>query len=306
MEGPAAPDKKGSTVDATKILSSKSKPASSKVDGGACLVHIYPTGPAMGLRYSLTALPVVLGRDETCRVRLEDDSVSRRHACIQMDGDDFAIADLKSTNGTFVNDVRVERQKLRDGDYLHIGNCICRFLAGGNLEAQYHEEIHRLTIIDALTEIYNRRHLLECLSQELASSARYRRPLSLLLFDIDHFKAINDQFGLLAGDFTLRELAAFIKKTIRQEDVFGRYGGEEFGLVMPETGRQAALECAERLRALVESHVFQFENRTYQITISLGVTDVTGDEWMTTREMIRHADEQLHAAKNGGRNRVAG
>jgi diguanylate cyclase (GGDEF)-like protein len=293
-------------VDATKILSSKTKPASSKADGGACLVHIYPTGPAMGSRYSLTTLPVVLGRDETCRVRLEDDSVSRRHACIQMDGDDFSIADLKSTNGTFVNDVRVEKQKLKDGDYLHIGNCICRFLAGGNLEAQYHEEIHRLTIIDALTEIYNRRHLLERLSQELASSARYRRPLSLLLFDIDHFKAINDQFGLLAGDFTLRELGGFIKKAIRQEDVFGRYGGEEFGLVMPETDRQAALECAERLRAMVESHVFQFENRTYHITISLGVTDVTGDEWMTTREMIRHADENLHRAKNSGRNRVAG
>ena len=223
-----------------------------------------------------------------------------------MDGEDFSIADLKSTNGTFVNDVRVERQKLKDGDYLHIGNCICRFLAGGNLEAQYHEEIHRLTIIDALTEIYNRRHLLERLSQELASSARYRRPLSLLLFDIDHFKAINDQFGLLAGDFTLRELAGFIKKAIRQEDVFGRYGGEEFGLVMPETSRPAALECAERLRAMVQSHLFQFENRTYQITISLGVTDVTGDEWMTTREMIRHADENLHLAKNNGRNRVTG
>lgn len=260
----------------------------------------------MGSRYSLTTLPVVLGRDETCRVRLDDDSVSRRHACIQMDGDEFSIADLKSTNGTFVNDARVERQKLKDGDYLHIGNCICRFLAGGNVEAQYHEEIHRLTIIDALTEIYNRRHLLELLSQELASSARYRRPLALLLFDIDHFKAINDEFGLLAGDFTLRELAGFIKKAIRQEDVFGRYGGEEFGLVMPETGRQHALECAERLRALVESHVFQFENRTYQVTISLGVTDVTGDEWMTTREMIRHADENLHLAKNNGRNRVAG
>jgi diguanylate cyclase (GGDEF)-like protein len=293
-------------VDATKVLVSAAKLRARKPGDNACLVQIYPAGPAMGSRYPVASAPVILGRDESCHVRLDDESVSRRHACIRLDGDDYSIVDLRSTNGTFVNDLRVESQKLKDGDYLHIGNCICRFLAGGNIEAQYHEEIHRLTIIDALTEIHNRRHLLDCLSHELASSARYRRPLALILFDVDRFKAINDRHGLLAGDSTLRELAARVKKAIRQEDIFGRYGGEEFGLVMPETDREHALDCAERLRELIAAHPFSYENTSYSVTVSLGVAAITGDDWMTSREIIRQADERLHQAKKAGRNRVQG
>src|SRR5262249_16624742 len=147
------------------------------------------------------------------------------HASLQPDGDDYYIIDLQSTNGTFVNETRVTAQKLRDGDYLHIGNCICRFLAGGNIEASYHEEIHRLTIIDALTDVFNRRYFLEFLAQELAGASRYRRPLSLAMFDADRFKLINDNLGHLAGDFTLREMAAIAKRNVRATDVIVRYGG---------------------------------------------------------------------------------
>src|SRR5438552_8298891 len=123
--------------------------------------------------------------------------------------------------------------RLKDGDYLRVGNCICRFLAGGNVEAQYHEEIYRLTIIDALTEIPNKRFFLEFLDRELARTVRYHRPLSLILFDIDKFKVINDQLGHLAGDFTLREMASSLKAAIRKEELFARYGGEEFAVVLP-------------------------------------------------------------------------
>jgi diguanylate cyclase (GGDEF)-like protein len=249
---------------------------------------------------------LILGRDEQCDIRIVDESVSRRHACVQVDGATFVITDLQSTNGTFVNGQRVLEQRLVDGDYLHIGNCICRFLAGGNVEAQYHEEIYRLTIMDALTDIYNRRYLLEFLGQELASAARYRRPLALIMFDADRFKSINDRLGHLGGDFTLREVACCVKRMVRKSDVLGRYGGEEFALVMPEAGQEQARECAERLRQLVATHLFHYESQTYQVTVSVGVAAIAGETWVTTSEIIRQADANLHAAKSRGRNRVVG
>src|SRR5262249_43190695 len=145
------------------------------------------------------------------------------------------VADLGSTNGTFLNDALVARAPLKDGDYLRVGNCIYRFLAGGNVEADYHEEIYRLTITDGLTQTHNKRYLLEFLDRELARSQRHTRPLSLVLFDIDRFKAINDELGHLAGDHVLRELAACVKAAVRREELFARYGGEEFAVVLPET-----------------------------------------------------------------------
>src|SRR5213079_1955127 len=130
-----------------------------------------------------------------CEVRINDGSVSRRHARIDFTTEGYCVVDLQSTNGTFVNDVAVLRCKLKDGDYLRVGNCIYRFLAGDNVEAEYHEEIYRLIIIDALTEIPNKRYLYEFLSRELARAQRHSRPLSLILFDIDRFKSVNDEMG---------------------------------------------------------------------------------------------------------------
>src|SRR5579884_2788657 len=217
----------------------------------ACLVHIYPTGPSMGSRYTLADSPVVLGRSNDCEIRINDHSVSRRHARIQPSADGYYAVDLQSTNGTYVNDVPASMYKLKDGDYLRVGNCIYRFLAGGNVEAEYHEEIYRLTIIDALTDIHNKRYLLEFLDRELSRSARYGRPLSLVMFDLDKFKTVNDDLGHLGGDFTLREMSACVKNCVRKEELFARYGGEEFVVVLPETTGEGAVAVAERIRTMV-------------------------------------------------------
>ena len=194
--------------------------------------------------------------------------------------------------------------KLRDGDYLRVGNCIYRFLAGGNVEAEYHEEIYRLTIIDALTDTYNKRYLLEFLDRELSRSARHGRPLALIMFDLDRFKAINDELGHLGGDFTLRELAACVKSSVRKEELFARYGGEEFAIVLPETDREGGLVVAERIRGQVEAHGFEYEDRTYPVTISVGLATTSGDASLTPQELIRQADDKLYQAKHSGRNRV--
>lgn len=272
----------------------------------ACVVHIYPTGQGMGARYALGDTPIVIGRGNDCEIRINDHSVSRRHARIQPAADGYYAVDLQSTNGTFVNDVPASICKLKDGDYLRVGNCIYRFLTGGNVEAEYHEEIYRLTIIDALTETNNKRYLLEFLDRELARSARYERPLAFLMFDLDMFKQINDELGHLGGDFTLRELSACVKSVIRKEELFARYGGEEFAVVLPETNREGALSVAERIRSLIESHPFQYEGKSYHVTVSVGVAATNGDAALTPGELIRQADDRLYQAKRDGRNRVVG
>ena len=270
----------------------------------ACVVHIYPTGPGMGTRYTISDTPMVLGRGNDCDIRINDHSVSRRHARIQPGADGYYAVDLQSTNGTFVNDVLASICKLKDGDYLRVGNLIYRFLDGENVEAEYHEEIYRLTIIDALTDIHNKRYLLEFLDRELARSARYQRPLALMMFDLDHFKSINDDMGHLGGDFTLREIASCVKGTIRKQELFARFGGEEFIVVLPETNDEGAFVVAKRLRVLVENHPFEYEGKSFPMTISVGVATTKGDETLTPSELIRQADDKVYQAKNLGRNRV--
>jgi two-component system, cell cycle response regulator len=275
-----------------------------KASHAACLVHIYPTGPGMGTRYPLGLKSIVIGRGTDCDIRINDHSVSRRHARIEPSPDGYCADDLQSTNGTFVNNAPAVMLKLNDGDYLRVGNCIYRYLEGGNVESEYHEEIYRLTIVDALTETHNKRYLMEFLDRELSRSARYQRPLALILFDIDLFKTINDEFGHLGGDFTLRELANRVRSVIRKEELLARYGGEEFVVVLPETSIEGATKLAERIREIVAGHSFQFESKQVQVTVSLGIALTRGDEALTPGELIRQADEKLYQAKRSGRNRV--
>src|SRR6266852_3805123 len=236
--------------DLTETCRALPSSAASSASRNPCLVHIYPTGPGMGSRHALATSPVVIGRNTDCEICILDNSVSRRHVCIEYRGDEYYAVDLQSMNGTFVNNLPAQERKLEDGDYLRVGNCIYRFLSGGNVEADYHEEIYRLTIIDALTEIHNKRSMLEFLDRELVRAARHDRCLALVIFDIDRFKAINDEFGHLGGDLTLRELAACVKSEIRQDELFARYGGEEFAIVLPETNLEKAGKLAERIRQL--------------------------------------------------------
>jgi diguanylate cyclase (GGDEF)-like protein len=259
----------------------------------------------MGRRYPMGEAPILIGRGTDCGIQIDDHAVSRRHARIEPAGRTHRAVDLESTNGTFVNGVPAARQELEDGDYLRVGNRIYRYLAGGNVEAEYHEEIYRLAIIDALTEIPNKRYLLEFLGRELARAGRHQRPLALLLFDIDRFKGINDGHGHLAGDYVLSDLAAIVRPVIRTEELFARYGGEEFAVVLPECTAEAAAVVAERIRALVESHPFRFQGNALRVTISVGVAVADGGEPPAACELVQRADAKLYEAKNGGRNRVA-
>jgi diguanylate cyclase (GGDEF)-like protein len=269
----------------------------------AALVVIY--GLDLGKKYSLDQPTVVVGRSAKADIQVDQEAVSRNHAKIINTGKTIILRDLGSTNGTYVNDELIDEYVLRDGDLVKIGRTIFKFLSGNNIESSYHEEIYRLTTIDGLTQVYNKRYFLESLEREISRAHRYRRALSLILFDIDHFKNVNDTFGHLAGDHVLKHLASAIKPKIRREDMIARYGGEEFAIVCPEIDRDGATTLAEKLRKLVEKTLFKFEDTKIPVTISAGAVELT-EEVKDAAELIRRADELLYAAKSDGRNRVAG
>src|SRR5215471_16437925 len=267
----------------------------------ACLVVIY--GMELGKKYNLDSSSIILGRSSKSDIQIDQESVSRNHAKILNNGKSILIRDLGSTNGTYVNDELVDEHVLRDGDLVKIGRTIFKFLSGGNIENAYHEEIYRLTTIDGLTQIYNKRYFLETLEREIARSHRYRRSLSLVMFDIDHFKKVNDGFGHLAGDYVLKHLAQTVRSKIRREDCFARYGGEEFAIVLPEIDGANAVPFAEKIRQIVEKTEFKFENTRIPVTISMGVAAIDA-ELTEAAALIKRADERLYEAKASGRNRV--
>ena len=134
-----------------------------------------------------------------------------------MPGAVWWAVDDGSTNGTYVNDEQISREfGLQNGDRIKVGPTIFKYLSGADVEAQYHEEIYRMTIIDGLTGAHNKRAFLEFLEREIARCARHRRPLSLLMFDIDHFKSINDTHGHLTGDAVLKEMSKRLLGRIRR------------------------------------------------------------------------------------------
>ncbi len=225
------------------------------MEGEACLVVIY--GQELGKKYRLGQHSLIIGRSSKSHIHIDEESVSRNHCRLKRDSNkSVAIRDLGSTNGTYVNDVQAEEVVLQDGDLIKVGRTIFKFLSGGNIENAYHEEIYRLMTIDGLTQVFNKRYFLESLERELSRSRRYRRDLSLIMFDIDHFKRINDDYGHLAGDAVLKQLCQVVHSKIRREDLLCRYGGEEFSILLPEIDNFNARVIAEKIRALVEETTF--------------------------------------------------
>ena len=269
----------------------------------ACLVVIY--GMDLGKKFNLNQSALTIGRSSKSDVQVDQESVSRSHAKIINTGKTIILRDLGSTNGTYVNDELIDEYVLRDGDFIKIGRTIFKFLSGNNIENAYHEEIYRLTTVDGLTQIYNKRYFLETLEREISRAHRYHRDLSLIMFDIDFFKKVNDTHGHLAGDSVLKQLASVLKARIRREDIMARYGGEEFAIILPEIGVSNALTFAEKVRKLVEKTGFKFEDQTIPVTISIGVAAI-GQGIQTALEFIKLADDKLYQAKVGGRNRVCG
>ena len=273
--------------------------------GDACLVNLHPPGPDIGKRVPLLIAQYIVGRDSEAGFVVSRSSVSRQHARLYRDDNGaWWVEDLNSTNGTFVNENRIKHQQLSDADQVRFGDAIYKFLSGSNIESAYHEAIHNMAIQDGMTGIHNKRYFMEFLEREIAVCVRHSHPLTLVMFDVDHFKKINDGHGHLAGDAVLKDLAARIKPRIRREDLFARYGGEEFACVLPSTALPGGIVFAEHLRTLIEERATVFDNQVIKFTISLGVTTLHRETGVDPESLIKRADENLYSAKRTGRNRV--
>jgi two-component system cell cycle response regulator len=273
--------------------------------GSSCLVVLHaPVQSELGRRYTLENDVTTIGRGRDNDIMLPSDCVSRQHARIERRGSDLYVVDLDSTNGTFVNNERtpVRERRLVRGDLIKIGDRIFKHLTGADVELQYHEIIFRMAVTDGLTNTANRKQLDAILDEEIPRAQRYGHPLALLMLDIDRFKDINDTHGHLVGDYVLCGLASILQRRLRPTDKLGRYGGEEFCVILPETDAAAATQIAEELRALVEEHAFETGGKRLVVTISIGVAGLRDE--MTREAFYQLADERLYAAKHAGRNRV--
>jgi diguanylate cyclase (GGDEF)-like protein len=178
-------------------------------------------------------------------------------------------------------------------------------LAVGLKEAN--DKLRELAIRDELTGLYNHRYFQDQLENEIVRVRRYKRPLSLLLLDLDFFKKVNDTHGHPAGDHVLRETGSTLLKLVRQSDTVARYGGEEFAIILPETAAASAKVLAQRVRRGIEQLKISYKKKAIPITVSIGLacTDMAEDDKMSRTEIISKSDQALYKAKHEGRNRVA-
>jgi two-component system, cell cycle response regulator len=262
-------------------------------------------GERVGEMFKLTKDEIYIGRAEECDLILSDDGVSRRHCRITRSEKGFELLDNESTNGTFANGERAVQHPLADGDKIQLGQVtILKFSYQDDLEEAFQRRMYEAAVRDPLTGIYNKRYFTDRLRGEYAYSIRHAVPLSLLLFDIDHFKRINDTYGHPAGDAVLKNLAQVVSRAIRAEDIFARYGGEEFAVIARELESAPAYAFAERLRRIVETTKFEAEGYHIPVTISIGIATLGPTNFLDESDMIRESDQNLYAAKRSGRNRV--
>jgi len=275
----------------------------------ACLIII--RGTPQGHRFFLTQPEMTIGRDPSADITLNEQSVSRKHAKLNKIGEKVQITDLGSSNGTAINDKKLgvnESRMLEKEDMIKLGNSILKYLPAGELEILFYGALGSAAHTDPLTQIYNKGYLLEALEAEFKRAKALHTDFSILFFDLDHFKKVNDTHGHDAGDFVLKEFASLIRGGhLRPKDIFARYGGEEFVILLGGTNGQKASELAENMRAAIETHAFIYDGKRLPITTSMGVAELRSDiESATT--LLKAADKALYAAKEGGRNRfcVAG
>jgi two-component system cell cycle response regulator len=261
-------------------------------------------GPRTGEMFSVGE-GVVIGRGADADVRVDDVEASRLHARITMQAGEAWVEDLESRNQTTLNGDPVTKARLTNGDKIRVGGpTVFRFGLHDMLDEAFQKQMYESALRDPLTHVYNRKYLGERLESELAYSRRHGSPVSLLLFDIDHFKKINDTYGHPAGDAVLSGLARHVLKMVRVEDVFARYGGEEFAILSRGIHLDDAHRFAERLRAAVAVCPFMFERKRIQITVSLGLGCSPRPDVTSASAFVAVVDRALYAAKESGRNRV--
>jgi diguanylate cyclase (GGDEF)-like protein len=241
----------------------------------------------------------------SAQLRLNDDGISRRHCRVLSIGGRVIIEDLGSANGTLVNGEMIQHQELKEGDKIRLGaNTMLKFTYQDKLDETFQQQMYDAALRDGLTKCYNKKFFSDRLETEFAYAKRHKTMLSLVMFDVDHFKRVNDNYGHLAGDAVLVQLARITQSMLRTEDVAARYGGEEFAIICRGIPLLNAGVVGERMRCAVEQHNFDYEGKRLPVTISVGVAALPEAQVNSPAELVGEADEALYEAKRSGRNRV--
>lgn len=273
----------------------KAKPACLLVVGGELNGNIYDLMPG----------ETVAGRNPDCPIPLDFQGISRRHFMIEVNDAGATVQDLGSSNGTYVNNEKIQGVRaLKRGDMVKIGSIAFKYLPKGDTERLTYDKLHEDANTDGLTKCYNKKYFNDSLEHEVKKSKVTGKPLTLIIFDLDHFKKLNDGYGHDAGDYVLREKSQIIREQgIRQGDIFARYGGEEFCILLPNTNLKQGFEIAERLRKLIEKHSFIYDGKRLPVTTSIGIADYRQGVSSGT-DLFKRADSAVYKSKEGGRNQV--
>ena len=247
-----------------------------------------------------------LGRSKRATVELRENGVSRVHcAIVREKSGRWMIEDLGSTNGTLVNGGRVTRVELSAGDRIQLGpDVVMQFGFYDDAEESLATKLYEAATRDPLTRAHNRRYLMERLSAEVSFATRHSQKLALVMFDIDHFKQVNDQHGHAVGDAVLREVAFAVTQTLRNEDVLARYGGEEFVVLARGLSLKNGALLAERMRKALESRSIEIDSKKLRVTVSAGVAALDECNVPNGASLLGLADARLYRAKDTGRNCV--
>ena len=250
----------------------------------------------------LTQGKTILGRGSDADIRLEDEMISRKHSEIAWDGNKVTLRDLDSTNGTFVDGVALTMHpKAIDAENrLQIGKMVLKIDFKEPTDEAFDREFFEAATTDPLTKAPNRRTFMDRSLGELASARRKNQYIHVLLCEVDHFKKLSDDWGKTACDMILKGLAQILTRNKRESDLFARYAGEEFVLLLPEMTKADAQKSAERLRAAVEAYKFSFNDKPIPVTVSLGIASFKGKEIPTLDTMLSTASQSLYYAKEHG------
>ncbi len=273
-----------------------------KGDSPALLSLIIGPKQWVGKTWTLTKNQI-FGRDRNkADVYIPDNSLSREHIHILCSSKAVQVQDLRSTNGSFLNNQKMDPEKiytLKNSDILRVGEIVFKYIASGNIEARSIFQVQDQMYTDSLCQIHNRKYM-EDKGQEMI---RQKKHVSFISFDLDHFKKINDQYGHIGGDFILTCVSSLVRGSIRKSDIFCRMGGEEFSLMM-ECDKETALQLAEEIRSKIAGEVFEFEDQVIAVSVSLGVTELQGTD-KSWKDLYKRADKALYKSKQEGRNRVS-
>ncbi len=266
----------------------------------------FVSGPEKGRVIALHE-KIIVGRSRSCEVTITDPSCSRQHALFEVKDKKIFVEDLKSTNGVRVNGARIiSAHELKDGDRVQLGDLtIVRFGFMPYAEASIQQDFYQRATRDGLTGAYNKKSFDESFDREVAHCKRTSRGLGLILFDLDHFKKVNDTYGHSAGDAVLKKISEAVLGLVRAEDIFARIGGEEFALLTRNEGIDSLRILGERVRHLIEVTEVPFEGQILKVTISVGVAYMDYSENAPDKQVLfNNADTALYAAKDSGRNKV--